>query len=104
MREYTKGENSGGGFKFNVRATTVIRNREGVHARTAAIFVQMAEKFKSRIVIAARDKIVDAKSILMLVNMGLTCGTEITIMADGSDAFDAVASLKRLIDEKFGEE
>lgn len=91
------------GGNFLVRATAVIRNSEGVHARLAAIFVQTASKYKSEITIEANGKRVDAKSIPTIVSMGLTYGTEITIVAVGSDSFNAIASLKRLVDEKFGE-
>jgi phosphocarrier protein len=84
--------------------TTTIKNKTGIHARPASVFVQEASKFKSKVQIAAKGKKVDAKSILMIMSMGLSNGTEITISADGPDADDAVKALVDLVDSKFGED
>ena len=85
-------------------ATTTIENKTGIHARPASLFVQTASKFKSKVQIKAKGKTVDAKSILMIMSMGLVKGTEITISADGEDEADAVQTLKDLVDAKFNEE
>ena len=85
-------------------ATTTIENKTGIHARPASVFVQKASSFKSKVQLKAKGKTVDAKSILMIMSMGLVKGTEITIVADGPDEADAVATLKKLVDDKFGEE
>ncbi|MBR1728802.1 MAG: HPr family phosphocarrier protein [Selenomonadaceae bacterium] len=85
-------------------ATTTIENKTGIHARPASVFVQTASKFKSKIQIKAKGKTVDAKSILMIMSMGLVKGTEITLVADGPDEAEAVKELKALVDSKFGEE
>ena len=85
-------------------ATTTIENKTGIHARPASVFVQKASSFKSKVQLKAKGKTVDAKSILMIMSMGLVKGTEITIVADGPDEADAVAQLKAMIDAKFGEE
>ena len=84
--------------------TTTIENRAGMHARPASLFVQTASKFKSKIQIRAKGKTVDARSILMIMSMGLVKGTEITISADGYDEEEAVVTLRDLIDARFGEE
>lgn len=84
--------------------TTTIKNKTGIHARPASVFVQTASKFKSKVQIAAKGKKVDAKSILMIMSMGLSNGTEITISADGPDEADAVKTLVDLVDSKFGED
>ncbi len=85
-------------------ATTTIENKTGIHARPASLFVQTASKFKSKVQIKAKGKTVDAKSILMIMSMGLVKGTEITISADGEDEAEAVKTLKDLVDAKFNEE
>ncbi len=85
-------------------ATMTIENKTGIHARPASIFVQTASKFKSKVQIKAKGKTVDAKSILMIMSMGLVKGTEITIIADGPDEGDAVKALQDLVESKFGEE
>ena len=83
---------------------TVIKNKGGIHARPASIFVQTACKFKSKIQIKAKGKTIGAKSILMIMSLGLVKGTQISIIADGSDSVQAVTELKALIDNKFYEE
>ena len=84
--------------------TITIENKIGIHARPASIFVQTATKFKSKVQIKAKGKTVDAKSILMIMSMGLVKGTDITIVADGPDEAEAVKTLKDLVLSKFGEE
>ena len=84
--------------------TTTIANSAGIHARPASLFVQTASKFDSEIKIKAKGKSIDAKSILMIMSLGLVKGTEITISADGYDEVEAVMTLCDLVDEKFGEE
>ncbi|MBR4903315.1 MAG: HPr family phosphocarrier protein [Selenomonadaceae bacterium] len=85
-------------------ATTTIENKTGMHERPASVFVQLASKFESDIRIAAKGKVIDAKSILMIMCMGLVKGSELKIMAEGPDAQEAVKALKDLVDSKFGEE
>ena len=86
-----------------VEATTTIINKTGIHARPASVFVQKASSFKSKVQLKAKGKTVDAKSILMIMSMGLVKGTEVTIVADGPDAQAAVDTLKAMIDDGFGE-
>lgn len=85
-------------------ANVTIENKTGIHARPASVFVQTATKFKSKVQIKAKGKTVDAKSILMIMSMGLVKGTEITIAAEGEDEAAAVQALKDLVVSKFGEE
>lgn len=84
--------------------TVTIENKTGIHARPASVFVQTATKFKSKIHLEAKGKKVDAKSILMLMSLGLVKGTELTISAEGEDEATAVKELSDLIKTKFGEE
>ena len=93
-------EDAGGVYEIS----TVVSNHTGIHARPASTFVQTASKFRSKIQLKAKGKTVDAKSILMLMSIGLSKGTKVTIVADGPDAKEAVKTLKDLIDSKFGEE
>ena len=60
-------------------ATLTIENKTGIHARPASVFVQTAAKFKSKVQVKAKGKTADAKSILMLMSLGLAKGTEITM-------------------------
>jgi phosphocarrier protein len=82
----------------------VIQNKTGLHARPAALFVQLANKFDSRIRVAKNEQEVNGKSIMEILMLAVAKGTEIRIMADGKDEEKALASLEGLINRKFGEE
>jgi len=86
------------------RTTTVI-NASGLHARPASEFVRAAAKFDSKISIkkAGAEKEANAKSILFLLSLGLTQGTEVELMADGSDEQKAIDTLVDLIESGFDE-
>ena len=98
-QNYSSPQPSGGVWE----ATTTIRNRQGIHARPASVFVQKASSFKSKIQLKTKGKTVDAKSILMIMSMGIEYGDQVTIAAEGPDARQAVNELRNLIDSGFGE-
>lgn len=83
----------------------IVQNRTGLHARPASVFVSTAAKFKSSITImqCGQDKAANAKSIMMLLSLGLGQGTEVEISANGEDEISAVDTLVSLIESKFGE-
>ncbi|MFN2149453.1 MAG: HPr family phosphocarrier protein [Anaerolineales bacterium] len=78
----------------------------GLHARPAARFVQTSSAYKSKITVSNLTKgsaPVDAKSILMVLTLGVHQGYEIEIQADGEDENEALAALKALVEDNFGE-
>ncbi|MGB9813681.1 MAG: HPr family phosphocarrier protein [Thermovenabulum sp.] len=81
-----------------------VKNKTGLHARPAAMFVQTASKFKSEIFIEKEGKKVNAKSIMGVMSLAVSQGTIIEISASGEDEKEAVEALAALIDSKFGEE
>lgn len=78
-----------------------ITNAEGMHARPANLFVQMANRFESTIEIVKADVRVDGKSILAILTLAAEQGTELKITARGPDANDAVKSLAELVERGF---
>lgn len=87
-----------------VQQTVTVKNKTGLHARPAALFVQAANKFKSEIFIEKEGKKVNAKSIMGVMSLAVSQGTQITISAEGEDEKEAVEKLLELIESKFGEE
>ena len=87
-----------------VKETFKIKNKVGLHARPAAIFVQAAAKFKSDITIEKDGKSVNAKSILGVLSLGAEQGSIITITIKGEDEQEALKTFKELVENKFGEE
>lgn len=80
-----------------------ITNPVGLHARPAAIFVQTAGKFESNIWLVKGDKKVNAKSIMGLMSLAISSGTEVTIGAEGEDEEQAVNELIELVQSGFGD-
>jgi phosphotransferase system HPr (HPr) family protein len=81
-----------------------VKNKVGLHARPAAVFVQTATKFKSNITVEKDGKIVNAKSILGVLSLGAEQGAVITITAEGEDEQEVLKTFEELIENKFGEE
>ncbi len=81
-----------------------IINKLGFHARAAANFVKIAEKFKSEIIVKKDDVEANGKSILGLLTLGAPKGSKITLVIYGPDASEAMDALIELINNKFGEE
>lgn len=77
-----------------------LRNKTGLHARPASMFVKEANKYKSNVSIKRLNdtSAVNAKSIIMILSMGLLSGEEFQIIADGVDEVSAVNSLKSLVE------
>jgi phosphocarrier protein len=84
-------------------ADCVICNELGLHLRAAAAFVKMADRFESDVTLMRGDQEANGKSIIALATLGAWKGTELRIVAQGSDASDAVAALVGLVEEGFGE-
>ena len=81
----------------------VINNQVGLHARPATFFIQKTNEFKSSIWVEKEERRVNAKSLLGVLSLGIVKGTTITIIADGSDEEEAIATLSALIDSDFSE-
>ena len=86
-----------------VTQEVTINNEVGLHARPATFFIQKANKFKSGIWVEKDERRVNAKSLLGVLSLGITKGTTITLLADGSDEKEAVAALSELVSGNFGE-
>ncbi len=82
----------------------VIQNKLGMHARSAAMFVELANRFRSKIVIKRDEIEVNGKSIMGIMMLAAAKGTELSLQARGPDESEALESLARLVNNKFGEE
>jgi phosphotransferase system HPr (HPr) family protein len=70
---------------------------EGLESRQAAMFVQVANKYSSRIYIIMEDKQVNAKSIMGIVSLGMLKDEEVSLQADGPDEQEAVNELAKML-------
>ncbi len=80
-----------------------IINRLGLHLRAAAELVKTTSKYKCRILIKNQHQHTDCKSIINLLTLAASYGSELTIVFDGDDAKDAHKAVQDLFLDKFGE-
>ena len=85
-------------------ATAKILNKKGLHARASAKLVEAAARFSSHITVTKDGQTVDARSIMGLMMLAASLGSEILIVAEGPDAEEAMTAILALIDAKFGED
>lgn len=78
----------------------VVKLKTGLHARPAALFVQEANKFSSEVYVEKDEKKVNAKSIMGIMSLAISSGTEVNISAEGSDAEQAVIALSELVSKE----
>ncbi len=82
----------------------IIRNQTGLHARPARVFVDIAKQFQSTIRIGHGQKLVNAKSLISVLTLGVTSGQRISIDVDGADEAAAIAALEAAVWSGLGEE
>jgi phosphocarrier protein HPr len=81
----------------SVRATVVVGNVRGIHARAAAKLVKLAKTFEARVTVTKDGETVGADSILGLLMLAATPGTRLELVGSGRDASKAVDALAKLL-------
>lgn len=84
--------------------TVDIVNRLGLHARAAAKLVTLATKFEADVRVRKDNREVSGKSIMGVMMLAAAQGSQITLIAEGTDAEQALEELAELVAERFGEE
>ena len=79
-------------------AIITVANESGIHLEPATLLVRVSNKYKSKIQMEAKGRVVNIKSALMIISLGLVKGTEVKIIAEGIDAAEAVNDLKKLLE------
>ncbi len=90
------------GTKPVVERTVGVGNPLGLHARAAARFVRTASQFSSKVTVSKDGTTIDGKSILGILFLAATAGTELTISASGEDEQEAVEALATLVAKGLG--
>ena len=80
-----------------IKRKVKIKNKQGLHARPAAIFVQEANKFTSDIVVSKDEEKVNGKSIMGIMMLAAEHGSIVYITASGDDAHEAVEALEKFL-------
>jgi len=83
--------------------TVTIINKLGLHARAAAKFVTLASSFASEVKLGRNGQEVNGKSIMGVMMLAASKGSDIRLIADGNDENEAIEKLTELIENRFGE-
>ena len=86
------------------RATAIIVNKRGLHARASAKFVETAARYRCEVTVTKGDASVSGRSIMGLMMLAASLGSTIELAAQGPDAPEAVNALLALIAAKFHED
>lgn len=82
----------------------VVSNKLGLHARPAAMFVRIANRFTADILVEKDGEEINGKSIMGLMLLAAGCGSRLKVTAVGNDGLQALKELEELIARKFDEE
>jgi len=80
-----------------VEKNIVIANPQGLHARPAALFVQIAAKYDSSLTVSKGKEIVNGKSIMGILMLGAQQGSNVTLSAEGDDAGVLIDELEQFL-------
>ena len=78
-------------------STVTINNPQGLHMRPAYLFAETAAKFESKIELVKEEIRIDGKSVLSILTLGATQGTQVSVEATGADAQEAIQTLQELL-------
>jgi phosphocarrier protein HPr len=77
-----------------------IKNADGLHMRPAMQFVDIANRFKSKIIVSNGETKVNGKSIMEISMLAATCGSKLRLRIEGPDADEAIRALRELVEER----
>ncbi len=83
-----------------IKKKLTVNNKQGLHARPAALFVQVANKFDSLITVRRDEEEVNGKSIMGILMLGAEKGSQIIIEAEGVDAEKALEELEKVVNSE----
>ncbi|MEY4965174.1 MAG: hypothetical protein RL274_757 [Pseudomonadota bacterium] len=87
-----------------LRTRVIIPNKRGLHARASAKIVEASSRFQSEIHVVKDGTAVNGRSIMGLMMLAASIGTEVEIITEGPDAAEAMKAILALVEVKFGEE
>ncbi|MFN3966381.1 MAG: HPr family phosphocarrier protein [Endomicrobiia bacterium] len=86
-----------------IEKTFIVKNKLGLHARPAGLFVQTVNKYKSQVRVFKNDQEVDGKSIMGLITLAAEYGSVLKIIVDGEDEKELLEELTKLFENNFNE-
>ncbi|TMA90098.1 MAG: HPr family phosphocarrier protein [Deltaproteobacteria bacterium] len=80
-----------------------ITNKLGLHARAAALLVQTVNRFSAQVTLSKDGQSADGRSIMGVLTLAATHGSNVQVEANGEDAERAVKAIEKLFDSRFNE-
>jgi phosphocarrier protein len=92
------------GGKQTAQRELVVINKLGIHARPAALFVKLANRFTSNVLVDKDGEEVNGKSIMGLMMLAAGPGSKLTVTCEGEDCQQAIDEIEALMKRKFDEQ
>lgn len=80
-----------------IERKVIVKNKQGLHARPAALFVQIANKYDATVKVQKDDQLVNGKSIMGILMLAAERDSEVMLIAEGADSEEAVNELEMLL-------
>ena len=77
----------------------IVSNPHGLHARPASLFVQIANKYDSAVNVEKDGEVIDGKSIIAVLSLGINKGMKVSLIVEGHDAQNAFGELKSFLEQ-----
>ena len=90
-------------WKLVVAKTIEIINKLGLHARAASKLVKLAARYESSVLLRKGEREANGKSIMGVMMLAASKGTQLELVVEGADEEDAMTALEALIADRFGE-
>lgn len=87
-----------------ITRTLAIRNKLGLHARAATVFIKTAGRFSSTVSVKNHVREADGKSIMAMMMLQASFGSEIIVSTEGEDEAEAMSAIEHLVENRFGED
>jgi len=89
---------------YDLSKTLKIQNKKGLHARASAAFVKTSSAYNADMIVEKDGHSVNGTSIMGLMMLAASIGTEINVKTKGQQAQEAIDAIEALVNDKFGEE
>ena len=80
-----------------VEKKIIVKNKQGLHARPAALFVQIANRYDATVKVVKDEQVVNGKSIMGILMLAAEKDSEVILIAEGADSEEAVQELEGLL-------
>ena len=84
----------------HIRKEIVVKNKQGLHARPAAMFIQIVSKYNASVVLEKDKERVNGRSIMGILTLGAQENSSLIVEADGDDAEEVVNEIEKLLSQE----